>query len=67
MPNLIAYILIRLSTGFAIGAAVAGYLLLFIPEVIGNPQTLLEIWLSVYGLGSNFALGFLATALAQEL
>lgn len=66
MPDLIAYVLIRLAAGFALGSAVAVYMLLYLPHVLGNPQTLLEMWLPVYGLGSSFALSYLATGLAQE-
>lgn len=66
MPALIRYILVRISLGFFLGAACAIGLILMSPGIVSAPATLLEIMLVVYGLGSTFALGYLATALAFE-
>ena len=66
MPPLIRYVITRMSIGFALGAVVAMALVVFSPEAIGSPSGLLETGLIVYGLGSTFAAGYLATALALE-
>lgn len=66
MPVLIRYILIRMSLGFALGAGAAVALMLLAPGAVGSPSRLLEAMLIIYGLGSTFALGYLATALASD-
>lgn len=66
MPSLVIYIIVRLTTGFTLGTAVAVTLLILVPGALGRPGTALEMWLPIYGFGSCFALGYLATSLAQE-
>jgi hypothetical protein len=55
-----------MSIGFTLGAGAAVTLVVFTPEAIGSPSGLLETGLIVYGLGSTFAAGYLATALALD-
>ncbi|MEP9389096.1 hypothetical protein [Mesorhizobium sp. KR9-304] len=64
MSPLIRYIITRMSIGFALGASTAMALVVFTPEAIGSPSGPLEICMIIYGLGSTFAAGYLATALA---
>ncbi|MBP1847953.1 hypothetical protein J2046_006238 [Rhizobium petrolearium] len=66
MPALISYILIRVSIGFALGAATAVAILT--QSLSGSILSigLLEIWLTIYGFGSVFGLGYLATSLAFD-
>lgn len=68
MPPLITYMLTRLSIGFGLGSASATLLILFEPGAVGSgsPSQPLEWCLVIYGLGSTFAMGYLATALAME-
>lgn len=66
MPVLVRYILARLSIGFALGGASALAILFLNPLVFGSPVGMLEMLLVVYGFGSAFALGYLATALGIE-
>ena len=66
MPDLVICMIVRLATGFPLGATIAVTLLIFVPDALGRPGTALEMWLPIYGLGSCFALGCLATSLAQE-
>jgi hypothetical protein len=54
--------IVRLTTGFALGTPLAVTLLIFVPGTLGQPGTALEMWLPIYGLGSFFALGYLATS-----
>lgn len=66
MPLLISYILIRVSIGFALGAATAVAILF---EWFLTDATFLgplEMWLVIYGFGSVFGLGYLATSLALD-
>jgi hypothetical protein len=65
-PGLVQYMLVRLAIGFAMGSFAAVALLVFAPISLGAPGQWLEILLVIYGFGSVFALGFLATALASE-
>ncbi|TCV62278.1 hypothetical protein EDE05_13115 [Neorhizobium sp. R1-B] len=66
MPLLISYIIIRVSIGFALGAATA--LAILLQWFVTGPTTLaaLEMWLVIYGFGSVFGLGYLATSLALD-
>lgn len=66
MPVLIRYILVRISLGFILGASSAIGIILLSPGVVSAPAHPAEILFIVYGLGSTFALGYLATALAFE-
>ena len=59
-------ILLRISTGFLIGAAVAVAIVNQWTEKQALSMAPLEILLTVYGLGSVFGLGYLATALLFE-
>lgn len=66
MPDLIRYVITRLSIGFLIGSACA--LCLMAGRLLDYPfsDSHLGLWLVVWGMGSTFALGYLATALAFE-
>ena len=66
MPLLISYIIIRVSIGFALGAATA--LAILLQWFVTGPTTLaaLEMWPVIYGFGSVFGLGYLATSLALD-
>ncbi|WP_411034058.1 hypothetical protein [Shinella sp. BYT-45] len=66
MPVLVRYILARLCTGFVLGTISAAGILLVNPAAFGGPTSVLEVLLVAYGLGSAFAAGYLATALANE-
>jgi hypothetical protein len=66
MPPLIRYVITRMSIGFAMGAGAAMAMVAFTPTAIGSPSGLLETSLLAYGLGSTFAIGYLATALALD-
>lgn len=66
MPSLVHYVFVRLAIGFGIGASSVLILTAFSISIFGNLRSWLEIALMVWGIGSVFALGFLATALAME-
>lgn len=65
MTDPLKFILLQLTTGFLLGVALAALLM------AGNLTplitiTLLEAALFAYGIGSIFAVGYLATALAFD-
>lgn len=66
MPSLVRYVFARLAIGFSIGAISVLILTLCSISIFGSLKSWLEIALMVWGVGSVFALGFLATALAME-
>lgn len=66
MPALVRYMVARMGIGFSLGATSALLGLQFNPIVFGGELQILEVFLVVYGMGSAFALGYLATALAVE-
>ncbi|MFB9952138.1 hypothetical protein ACFFP0_25105 [Rhizobium puerariae] len=67
MPPLISYMLVRISIGFTLGAAAAVAILAQAPDFPALSMIgLIAIWLMVYGLGSIFGLGYLATSLAFD-
>lgn len=66
MPTLVRYVLTRLAIGFGIGAASALVLTLWPISFFASVDTWLEVALIVWGIGSLFALGYLATSLATE-
>lgn len=66
MPDVVRYVLARLSIGFSLGSVSAIAILLVNPAILGSSVGPLEIWLVVYALGSAFALGYLATALCID-
>ncbi|CAK7256340.1 hypothetical protein KYK30_04955 [Shinella yambaruensis] len=66
MPALVHYILSRLCIGFALGALSAVAVLQLEPPAFGASPGPLEALLVIYGIGSAFALGYLATALGWE-
>lgn len=66
MPSPIRYVCVRLAIGFGIGASSVLILTAFSVSIFASLRSSLEIALMVWGIGSVFALGFLATALAME-
>ena len=66
MPTLIHFLLVRLSTGFLLGAALAGALVAINGPALGNPDSALEVGLLMYAFGSSFAIGYLASAMVIE-
>ncbi|CAN7634914.1 hypothetical protein [Neorhizobium sp. LjRoot104] len=66
MPHLISYIITRLAAGFVIGAATASAIIIGPLGAHELSYQHLATWLTVYGIGSSFALGYLATSLAFE-
>jgi hypothetical protein len=66
MPPMIKFMVTRLLIGFSIGGLTAVALILGAPTSVGNPKTCLAGVLIIYGLGSVFALGYLATALSWD-
>lgn len=66
MPTLIQFLLVRLSTGFLLGAALAGALVAINGPALGNPDSALEVGLLMYAFGSSFAIGYLASAMVIE-
>lgn len=65
-PVLIHYMLIRLCIGFALGAMSAFVILHFNPTALGATPNAFESLLFAYGVGTSFAMGYLATALGFE-
>jgi hypothetical protein len=66
MPQLISYIIIRMTIGFAIGTAAATAIIIGPLSDYAFSYHDLATWLTVYGIGSTFALGYLATSVAFE-
>lgn len=66
MPPLISFMITRLSTGFVIGC-VCGLACIWGPLAPYSVQSsAVSILLTLYGFGSTFSLGYLATALVLE-